>query len=36
MLLGSINEDDKKFIIKAVKKLSGEEVCVINSKTLEE
>lgn len=36
MLSGSINEDDKKFIIEAFKKLSGEEVCVIDPKTLEE
>ena len=36
MLSGSISEDTKKFIIEAVKKINGEEVCVIDPKTLEE
>jgi hypothetical protein len=29
-------EDDREFTIEALKKLSGEEVRVINAKTLEE
>lgn len=35
-LSGSIDEDTKKFIIEAVKKLGDKEVNVINSKTLKE
>lgn len=34
ILSGSIDEDTKKFIIEATKKLSDEKVCVIDTKTL--